>query len=757
MNIKFYFLFLFHLFFSQLILCQESKSSSETKERYTISGHITFSDSIHNSAGAQVYLDSVFSGTITDFSGNYQLKNIKQGEYLLVAQYLGYEQYKQEITVDKNLEINIQLHASALTLESVSIVSDRLIDKTSVSDISMIAPQIESFKGLQEDPVNVLTLMPGITKGNSDLFSSTQLYVRGGGPEENRFLYNNVTVYWPWYSGGIKSVFNNEIIDKMELLTGGFSAKYGNAMSSIVHITTRDGNFNEFAGNFTVGLSGMQTTFEGPFEKDKVSALLSVRKTYLDLILGNSPEFPVNNMLDGTYRISWKINEKHKLSFSGLSSRETMNFMTFDPQPGMPDEINLKTKSNSQSLQLQSMWSDKLYANLSVYFSYNQSTFNIGNNLRMDLQGHEIGLREDLTYKINRRHKIDFGIETGFGMYRNKGNTPLNPLELDMNDTTILLREFDFNSESGFSALYFSYTGDITNKLSMTVGLRGDFLFYEYNHAHSDYSPRFSMKYKLLPKTNIRASFGYFNQFPDDEALTNIPNLKSNLCKHYIAGIEQNFNAHFKGWIEIYYKDYSNLVVFNTSDNNTDDLEFSNLGTGHVKGAELFLMRKHGSLTSWISYAYSIAKRQQSLHDKEYFFEYDRPHMLNLAAEYELSQKVSWYIPHQVSMQFRYEAGNPYTPVTGAVLTDNGWQQVRGEENSKRNPSFHSLSLKVIWLNEDNNKVKVKSFFEVWNVYNHKNLLGRTYQYGTEFDNNVKENKYYSTPFLPAGGVRIEF
>lgn len=749
------FLALLTFYFWPQVLISQSNSTKE-KNKYKIYGHISFSDSEEKVIGAQVYLDSIFLGTLTNFSGEYNIENVKKGKYTLVAQFMGYEVQKKHIYLDKELTIDFVLQPSAITLESVSVVSDRLIDKASVSDISMIAAEIETYKGLQEDPVNIVTLMPGITKGSGDLFSATQLYVRGGAPEENRFLYDNVTVYWPWYSGGIKSVFNNEVIDKLELLTGGFSAKYGNTMSSVMRVTTRDGNYDKFGGNFTFGLSGLQTTIEGPFAKDKVSGLISVRKTYLDFILGNSAEIPVNNMLDGTYRLAWKVNKKHKMSFSGLSTREKMNFLAFDPEPGMPNEMNNKTIFNSQSLQLQSIWTKQFYTNLSIYFSYNQSVFNIGNNLSMDLEGHEIGFREDVTYYINKDHKFDFGIEAGTGNFRNKGNAALDPSETDMNDTNVVLREFDFNTGSQSSAAYFSYSGDVLPKLSISLGFRGDFLFYDNSLTHTNYSPRFSAKYSLSPKTKIRASYGHFYQFPNEEYLEQNIDLLSNKCIHYIAGIEQIFSTYYKGWVEVYFKDYDNLVVYNMLDNNYYNLEYSNLGTGYVKGAEMFIMRKRGSITSWISYAYSVAKRKQSLHDKEYFFEYDRPHMLTLAGEYKIpAEKI--YIPHLIVAQFRFESGNPYTPIIGAVQTSDGWRQVKGEINSDRNPAFHNLTLKIEWKFTDTDKLKVKSFFEIWNVYNRKNLLGRSFQYGTDLENNIKVNEYYSTPFLPAGGVRIEF
>ncbi len=747
------------LFSLQFVCNAQNDDAGISKNlKFSISGKVTFENSKEKAFGVTVYLKNTTIGTITDYNGHFVLTDIKKGKYTLVAKFIGYKEFlKPIIRVTQNQEVNIVLKKSALSLDEVTIVADKLIDRSSVSDISLSKSEIESYKGLQEDPVNTLSLMPGITKGDNDLFSATQLYVRGGAPDENLFLYNNVKVYWPWYSGGIKSVFNNEVIKDLELLTGGFGAKYGNAMSSVMRVTTRDGKYDKFGGNFTYGFSGLQATAEGPLKKDTASALLSVRKTYLDLILGHKAEFPVTNIFDGTYKIAWKLNKKHKLSLSGLSSREKLEFTSFNPQPGMPDKLNTFQISHNQSLQLQSMWSDKFYTNLSIYNSLTNSIVEVGENMNMNIKGNDVGLREDATYLISHEHKVDFGIEGSFNYYKNTGKTPLDMSTFDYNDTTAVLREININSKSKQLASYISYTGNILKRLSITAGIRSDFLYFGHEFTNINFSPRISFKFSVSPKTSIRASHGYFYQFPDVEALEYNKNLKSNLCKHYILGIEHNFNLYTRAWIEAYYKDYENLVVYNTETGNPEDIIFSNKGHGYVKGIELFFIKRRGRFSGWISYAYSIAKRRQSLQDNMYYFDYDKPHMLSIALQYKISAKPVWYIPYLITSQFRFESGNPFTPVTGAVMTPAGWQPVKGEINSERNPPFHNLTLKIVWLNKQTEKITIKSFIEIWNVYNHKNLLGRNYEYGYEYENNVKINNYYSTPFLPSGGVRIEF
>ncbi|MFQ5640250.1 MAG: hypothetical protein ACE5IR_19900 [bacterium] len=108
-------------------------------------------------------------------------------------------------------------------------------------------------------------------------------------------------------------------------------------------------------------------------------------------------------------------------------------------------------------------------------------------------------------------------------------------------------------------------------------------------------------------------------------------------------------------------------------------------------------------------------------------------------------------------MTFRYASGRPYTPIVTAVQEQTGWKPVRGETNSERYASFHNLNLRLEWKFTIGKKISGKSFFEIWNVYNRKNMLGHTYRYGSQYPNNVKAQPYYTISILPAGGFSIEF
>lgn len=638
--------------------------------------------------------------------------------------------------------------AKSITLKDVTISSDRIIDRSSVSDLSLSNEQIHSAQGLWEDPIRAITYFPGVSKGGGDLFSSSQIYVRGGSPEENLFLLDNVKVYWPWYFGGIKSVFNNETIDRIELLTGGFSSKYGNAMSSIMNVSTRNGDLEKYHGNLSFGFSNLQSRIEGPIVKEKASFLLSARKTYLDFFIKDPVKFPVANFGDITYKIHYQVNTKNKISFSGLNSFETTTYLPSDKKPGEPGKIETGGKTNTQSLQWQSMMNNKTISKLSLTHAQSQSDVLVGRNLNFSIAGNDWSAREDVTHFISSKIKIIGGGEINQSVLRTEGNSPLNPLETDPNDSTVVLKYFDYKTDTRTTGAYTSLIGSIY-RFNFNAGTR-----YDYAEAGniSNVSPRASVSYEITSQTALRAAYGHYYQFPGVDAVKNNNKIQSNLCTHYITGVSQSFGNRYKGWIEAYYKDYTKLVVYDSLQN------FNNNGTGFSKGIELFYAKQSGMFTGWISYAYSIAKRKEPLQDRLYYFAYDQRHVLSNVLEYHLDNK-EWYIPYLFSASFSFMSGTPYTPVLSAMQTPFGWQPVKGEINSKRNPEFHNLNLKVefkFWMNEKRN-IRGFAFFEIWNVYNHLNVAGRIYQYGVQYPNNLNAQEYYSTPFLMSGGFRFSF
>ena len=217
---------------------------------------------------------------------------------------------------DKVTELHLALESEVISMPEVVISGERLADRSCVSDHEIEGKSFLIREGQMQDPIRVIQTLPGIAAAG-DLFSPSQIYVRGGGPDEDLFLLDWTKIHWPWHFGGMKSVFNSETIDKVELQTGGFSSKYGDCLSSVFNITTREGNRENFSGNASFGFTNKQALIEGPISSKRFY-LFSERRTYLDLIMGKDAEFPVPYFWDAKYKLGYKPKKGQKIYLSGL-------------------------------------------------------------------------------------------------------------------------------------------------------------------------------------------------------------------------------------------------------------------------------------------------------------------------------------------------------------------------------------------------------------------------------------------------------
>ena len=716
-----------------------------------ISGTVTDEATQEPLAGVKIVIVDTTLETMTGKDGSYKLIHVPPGQYEIKTSRIGYESAALSITVSPNEDskLNISLTESIISLPRVVVSSEKLAERTSVSDMALTKRMLQSRHGLMEDPLRVIQTMPGVTT-QGDLFSASQIYIRGGAPAENLFLLDWVRVYWPWYFGGIKSIYNTDIVETVELLTGGFPAKYGNALSSVLSITTREGNRERISGAFSFGFINTQGRVEGPLTS-KASYLVTGRRTYLDLILKESAEFPVPFFTDFNFKFSYEPAAGHHIDVNGFLSKENVDFIAPDPAPGLPDRLLTDGNLNTQSIEWKALFNANLYSRLSLFRVQPTYGVEVGRNLNFQIDGSTVGVREDLTWELHPNHELKTGFELTQTTFETSGNIPLDPSEIDPTDTSVQLTSYDSSETTWSGGGYLQDSWKLLPALTLTGGGRFDYLS---GNQQIDLSPRFSLHYELDSKTALRGAWGHYYQFPNSQDINRAPELQSPLAIHYIVGISREFNNALRGWVEVYQKDYQNLVVVNTLE------DYSNDGHGFARGVEFFLQKKTGSLVGWLSYALSVAKRKWYFDTQEYDFDFDQRHLLSLTLSYNFpeSYKSKWYMPSVIALTSRYASGRPYTPIVSAERNLNGgWVPVRGETNSRRFSSFENLNLRVEWQFSVSRKLQGTSFMEIWNMSNRRNIMGFRYQYSEEYLNNVNALPYYSTPFLLAGGFGIRF
>jgi outer membrane receptor for ferrienterochelin and colicin len=253
-------------------------------QSFTINGYVEDSRSGEKLIGANVYDKRTYKGTTTNSYGFFSLTLSKDSVELVIS-FVGYQQQSLPIYLDENITINFEV-SPAIELKEVEIVSSQSEKIQEQSQMSSIVIPMEQIKNLpvffgEKDVLKIIQLLPGVKSGGE---GSSGIYVRGGGPDQNLILLDGVPVYNVSHLFGFFSVFNPDAINSVQLIKGGFPARYGGRLSSVIDIRMKEGNTKKFHGEGAIGLVASKLTLEGPIYKDKTSFIVSGRRTYIDLL-----------------------------------------------------------------------------------------------------------------------------------------------------------------------------------------------------------------------------------------------------------------------------------------------------------------------------------------------------------------------------------------------------------------------------------------------------------------------------------------
>ncbi|PKV51798.1 TonB-dependent receptor-like protein [Aquimarina sp. MAR_2010_214] len=255
-------------------------------KKYTISGYISEKGSQEYLSSVSIYIPELNAGTITNDYGFYSL-SIPEGSYQVLISFVGYKSIKKNIDLVSDRVINFDLELDTQYLDEVIINSDQETNKSQVTQMSSerlnpsIFEDIPTILG-EKDAIKTLQLLPGVQSGGE---GSAGFYVRGGTPDQNLIILDEATVYNSNHLFGIFSIFNGDAIKSVEIFKGGFPARFGGRLSSVVKIDTKNGNKEKFTGKANISLISSSLVLEGPIIKGKTSFVISGRRTYADLLL----------------------------------------------------------------------------------------------------------------------------------------------------------------------------------------------------------------------------------------------------------------------------------------------------------------------------------------------------------------------------------------------------------------------------------------------------------------------------------------
>jgi outer membrane receptor for ferrienterochelin and colicin len=708
-------------------------------QQYTISGYVSDAASSEKLIGVRVYSPSTEEGTVTNNYGFYSLTLTKAEGIELVFEYFDYVVQVQKITLTQNTNLNIDL-AQSITMEEVVVVAEKQkrIERESQMSIAEIPiGQIKKIPALlgEVDVLKALQLLPGVKSGGE---GQSGLYVRGGGPDQNLILLDGVPVYNANHLFGFFSVFNSDAIKDVKLIKGGFPARYGGRLSSVLDINMKEGNMNKIKGSASIGIISSKLMIEGPINKGKTSFIVSGRRTYIDVLTKPFIKSAfANDGVDGStgyyfydlnVKVNHKFSDKDRLYLSTYVGKDKfyLELRDKESQDISFTDNSLAWGNITNALRWNHVVNPKMFLNataiysdyrLNTYFNFGTEKIN-GTNDKSQfglnyISGIEdYGLKLDFDYVPTPNHFVRFGINTIKHQFKPGKFFLLN------DDTAINLSFRDTVGQDNIGALESSIFVEDDWDVSKNFKVNGGLHLSAFGVSKKSYfslQPRISARW-LLPKDwALKASFASMRQYinllsfegiglPTDLWVPATDRIKPQDSWQAAIGLAKTISDDYELSIEGYYKKMKNLVAYKDgagvfqSDNWQDRVV---QGNGEAYGAEVFLQKKNGRLTGWIGYTLSWTNRSfPDIDNGQAFpYRYDRRHDFSFVASYEISKKIN------ISGTWVYGTGNAVTlansrydnelPSTNQFSNFINSTEVFGNRNNFRLRPYHRLDVGI--------------------------------------------------------------
>ena len=751
-------------------LCLKSNLTAQTTpQKFTVSGYLSDASSGERLIGATVIDKRSGQGTVSNTFGFYSL-TLPADTLQLFFNYIGYQSQVKTITMQSNTTLNILLEQSAL-IKEVEIVADkyeRIEERAQMSRIDVPIEQIKRVPALmgETDVLRVLQLLPGVSGGGE---GQSGIYVRGGGPDQNLILLDGVPVYNASHLFGFFSVFNADAIKDVSLTKGGFPARYGGRLSSVIEINMKEGNENEFHGEGSIGIVASKLTLEGPIQKGRSSFLVSARRTYIDVIarpiIKNSFATDGGEGVSGYYfydinaKVNHRFSDKDRLYLSFYTGKDKfyLNFSESDETPSEKYTFNFDTGLGWGNLTGAVRWNHiltpKLFANTT--FTYSRYNFNTRNGLgeTSELPGEvpqrssylleyfsgidDIGLKLDFDYMPNPAHLIKFGANTiQHQFHPGKFYTRVVETESKIDVSTTLQQPdvgaFEF-------ATYVEDDWKVTSRLRLNYGLHFSG-FVPEGKSYFSLQPRANARYLFNKGWALKGAFSTMRQYihlltnetiglPTDLWLPTTSTVKPQDSWQAALGVAKTFAKNYEFSVEAYYKEMDNVIAFKEG---ASVFQFDNWqnrvvqGEGTAYGFEFFIQKKKGRFSGWVGYTLSWAWREfEELNfGNKYPYKYDRRHDFEIVGTYDI-------IPERirVSATWVYATGNVATFGTSRYQSPEPYQNNFSytfvtthtpERNNLRYPSYNRLDFGVDFIKKKKYWTRTWSFGG-YNAYNRNN------------------------------------
>ncbi|PRY86626.1 TonB-dependent receptor [Mongoliibacter ruber] len=769
-------------------------------QKVSISGTVKDANNGETLIGVNVFDKQNQKGAITNnygfFSYTPQDKNID-----LVFSYVGYEPFSLSLNLEKDTLISVELNQSGL-LKEVVIEGERtdpIQESTSMGMINVPLREIKNIPALmgEVDIFKVIQLLPGVQSGAE---GASGLYVRGGSPDQNLILLDGVPVYNASHLFGFFSVFNDGAINNVELIKGGFPARYGGRLSSVVDITMKEGNMKEFKGEGSIGLIASKLTIEGPIAKDKTSFLLSGRRTYLDLIARPL----IRNQTDGQedvgyffYDVNAKVNhifnKKNRLYLSyygGSDVAYTSYKGDWESNVGKTEsqeEAGLGWGNNIAAVRWNHIFNERLFANFTGTFTkYHFSLFSEYEDIFTSNQSN-VPVRDFYTARYTSGIR-DLAIKADFDFIPNPENyIRWGAMLIDHRFTPGIfvskenqrpeIREGAQPADSKEVSAYIEDDFSLGDRWKFNLGMHFS-AFLAGNETYTSFQPRAAMRYLIDPSSSIKLSYVQMAQFvhlltnaglglPTDLWVPSTDRIGPQESWQVAAGYFKKIGYGLEFSAEAYYKNMNGVIEYQDGAsflNTTEDWQNQvTSGEGRSYGMELFLQKKTGKTTGWIGYTLSKTERRfDEINFGEWFpFRYDRRHDISVTAVHQLSEKIdisgTWVfgsgnfitVPNQ-RYQHSTSVINETNTTFGGLYIDHF-----DSRNNFQMRNYHRMDVGINF-HKDKRWGKRTWNISIYNVYSRLNPFFMDISYNYETQSN-QFRQFSLFPIVPSFSYRFTF
>ena len=686
--------------------------------------------------GATVYAPSTKQGAITNEYGFYSLTLPAADSLMVYVSVIGYKTDTNKIAENHKNQIDFYLSFHNVLQEVVisSSQDDNNVNRNETSVVRIPMKDIRALPNLfgEVDIIKAYQLTPGVQSGGE---AKSNMYVRGGSPDQNLILLDEVPLYNITHFGGFVSIFNVDAINNVKLIKGGFPARYGGRLSSILDVRMKDGNMQKLGVQGAVGLLSSKISVEAPLLKDKLSFIVSARKNTLPLF--KILQAGINHSFyDINFKLNYKISLRDRLFLSFYTGDDVV--YTKVKQDNTENKNAVKWGNTLGAFRWNHIFNDKLFSNVTVsdtyyryrtIFDYSISSDSTSKQINSSLNSgiNDLSGKMDFTYLLSSKISMKYGINSTLHHF-----IPNDQRYVQSNNNVETINK---NYISSFNALENAGYAESEFKLKMistNLGIRYS-IYQLKNKSYDSFEPRALLNLILREDISIKYSFAKMNQYvhlltysgtgvPSDYWMPTNENIKPETAFQHTLSLDKTFNrATFEITIEGYYKAITNLITFRPGESllgNFDSWEkvVEKNGKGTNYGIEFFLQKIKGNTTGWIGATVSKAERVfLTLNNGEaYPFKYDRPLDFSFVLNHKFKKNTT------LSLTWSYGTGYPITLAVESYNINGEDIFVYDKMNSYRMRDYHRLDLAANFPKKTKWGERTWSI-SVLNVYNRKN------------------------------------